>query len=108
QIFPPERRGSMNIVTAAIVRKAGRVLLTRRAEKRRHAGFWEFPGGKLEDCETLQECLERELFEELGVRSTAGKVVYTSRFEYENGSIELIALEAHLDSFEFVLVDHDR
>lgn len=57
----------MKIVTAAIIFKNNRVLLTRRKSSQKLEGYWEFPGGKIEGNETPQECMERELFEELGV-----------------------------------------
>jgi 8-oxo-dGTP diphosphatase len=55
----------MKLVTAAIIRDGENILVVRRGPREKLAGFWEFPGGKVEHPETLQECLERELFEEL-------------------------------------------
>ena len=52
-----------------------RILLSKRPENTNFSGFWEFPGGKIETNETPQQCLERELQEELGVSSTAGDVI---------------------------------
>jgi len=62
----------MITVTAAIIRKGDTVLLTRRKQGQRMAGYWEFPGGKLEEGETLQACLEREILEELGWKIQVG------------------------------------
>ena len=61
-------------VTAAIVIEGDKVFLGRRGPNVPLNGCWEFPGGKIEYWETPQECLERELFEELGVASKAGEV----------------------------------
>ena len=47
--------------------REGRFLLTSRPEGKVYAGFWEFPGGKLEDGESVEEALRRELHEELGI-----------------------------------------
>jgi len=47
------------VVAAAVIIRDGRVLLTRRAEGQHLAGFWEFPGGKLEDGESPEEALAR-------------------------------------------------
>ncbi len=57
-----------HIVTAGIIQKNGNVLLCQRPEGSMLAGLWEFPGGKLEDEETLQQALERELQEELTIQ----------------------------------------
>lgn len=54
-------------VVAAVIRRAGRVLVARRPDGKRHAGLWEFPGGKVADGESARDALARELREELGV-----------------------------------------
>ena len=87
-------------VAAAIIIRNGRVLVCRRAEGERLAGFWEFPGGKLEAGESLCECLERELREELGVDARAGEEIGRSRYSYEHGEIELVGLMTELPSGE--------
>ena len=61
----------MILVSACVlVDVDGRVLLARRPEGKAMAGLWEFPGGKLEPGETPEECLIRELGEELGINVT--------------------------------------
>ena len=57
----------MSIVAAALVGPGGRILLQQRAPGRPMAGLWEFPGGKVEDGETPESALVRELDEELGI-----------------------------------------
>jgi len=57
------------VSAAALVDADGRVLLARRPEGKPMAGLWEFPGGKVEDGETPEAALVRELDEELGVRT---------------------------------------
>lgn len=62
-------------VAAGVLRDAqGRVLICRRRGKL--DGLWEFPGGKLEAGESYQTCLERELLEELGIRTKAGDILW--------------------------------
>ena len=55
------------VSAVALVDSEGRVLLARRPEGKSMAGLWEFPGGKIEDGETPEAALIRELHEELGI-----------------------------------------
>jgi 8-oxo-dGTP diphosphatase len=57
----------MTVVAAALVVESGRILLQQRAPGRSMAGLWEFPGGKVEEGETPEAALVRELEEELGI-----------------------------------------
>jgi mutator protein MutT len=76
-------------VTAGIIRRAGRILITKRPEGRHLAGLWEFPGGKREAGETLASCLEREILEELGMKVRAERLRFTVFHEYETKEITL-------------------
>lgn len=88
----------MTIVTAAVLRQGESILLARRKPGQKQAGCWEFPGGKVEEGETLQTCLEREIGEEMGLMIRAGEVVATSDYHYEHGTIHLVALAAEIVS----------
>ena len=55
------------VVAAALIDRAGRVLMQRRRLGAEHGGLWEFPGGKVEPGESLADSLCREIFEELGL-----------------------------------------
>ena len=60
-------RCSPTFVAAGALCRGGKVLIQQRPEGKRHSGFWEFPGGKIEAGETPLEALRRELQEELGI-----------------------------------------
>ena len=57
------------VVACALVDADGRVLIAQRPEGKQLAGLWEFPGGKVENGETPEACLIRELHEELGIET---------------------------------------
>ena len=84
---------SITIVTAGIIRRQATVLLTRRPVGSRHAGKWEFPGGKLEDGESPAECLRRELLEELDLEVQVGAIYDVIHHRYDFGPILLLAYE---------------
>ena len=57
------------VSAVALIDRDGRVLLAQRPEGKSMAGLWEFPGGKVEDDETPEAALVRELHEELGIET---------------------------------------
>ena len=63
-------RAVVDVAVGVLIRPDGRFLLTSRPPGKVYAGYWEFPGGKLEPGETPEACLIRELEEELGIRVT--------------------------------------
>jgi mutator protein MutT len=76
-------------VAAAIIDRDGRYLIARRKPDVHLGGFWEFPGGKCEAGESLEECLRRELLEELDVRLSAAVPFQTIRHAYPEKTVEL-------------------
>jgi 8-oxo-dGTP diphosphatase len=77
------------IVTAAVVERDGRFLVTRRPDGVHLGGYWEFPGGKCETGETLEASLLRELREELGVTAVVGKEFLETSHTYPERRVEL-------------------
>lgn len=74
------RAGEPILVLAAVIEREGRYLVGRRPEAKRHAGLWEFPGGKVRPDESPRAGLARELREELGMELVAlGRVRFERR-----------------------------
>ncbi len=85
-------------VTAAVIWQDGKILITQRPEGTHLEGFWEFPGGKKEEAETLEECIVREIKEELGIRIRPEKLLLTVNHEYETKIVDLHVFEcSHID-----------
>ena len=77
------------VVAAAILQREGKILLTRRKLKAHQGGLWEFPGGKQEVGETLEQCLQRELKEEIDIEVGAVKHFSVLRHRYPEKEVEL-------------------
>jgi len=77
------------VVTAAVIERHGRFLVTRRQRGVHLEGYWEFPGGKCDPGETLIACLARELREELAVDAAIGVEVFTTTHAYPGRTVEL-------------------
>jgi len=77
------------VVTAAVVVRDGRVLVTRRLEGSHMGGLWEFPGGKCEPGEAPDVCLARELLEELGAAAVVHDEVYRTTYAYDDRVLDL-------------------
>lgn len=79
----------MKVVSAAIIVRNGKIFIAQRPEGKSLAHKWEFPGGKQEVGETIPQCLQREIREELNADAKIGDFFMTSTFDYEFGTIEL-------------------
>ncbi len=77
------------VVTAAIIEREGRYLVTRRQPGVHLAGVWEFPGGKCHADESLCACLARELREELAIDARVGVEIFAITHDYPDRRIEL-------------------
>lgn len=76
-------------VAAGVVFRDGRVLITQRRPDDHLGGLWEFPGGKRESGETFEECLQRELREELGIEVAVGECLGSVTHPYPEKTIHL-------------------
>ena len=80
----------MKRVTAALLVKDGLYLIAKRRAGDPLADLWEFPGGKIEIGETPEECLRREMYEELQIDVEVGEFFCESIYKYEFGVIHLL------------------
>jgi mutator protein MutT len=76
-------------VTAAIIVSDGKILITQRQLHDAFGGLWEFPGGKQEQGESLEQCLTREIFEELAVSIQIHEHLFSITHRYEKLKISL-------------------
>ncbi|PML08938.1 7,8-dihydro-8-oxoguanine-triphosphatase [Vibrio breoganii] len=70
------------------------VYITKRPDNAHKGGFWEFPGGKVEDNESVSDAIERELFEEIGIQGLHSESFQHFDFDYTDKSL----------SFDFLLI----
>ncbi|MGE3178028.1 MAG: (deoxy)nucleoside triphosphate pyrophosphohydrolase [Vicinamibacterales bacterium] len=77
------------VVTAAVIERDGRFLVTRRQKGVHLEGHWEFPGGKCEPGESLAACMARELTEELAVEARVGAELLVTAHDYPERRVEL-------------------
>lgn len=76
-------------VAAGILVRAREVLACQRRATDAHPGKWEFPGGKRDAAETLEQCLQRELAEELGIEAVIGPRIWRNRHVYPAIEVDL-------------------
>ena len=84
------------VVTAAVIRRGDTYLVTRRQRGVHLEGYWEFPGGKCEDGETLEACLVREIREELGATVVVKSKLLVSSHSYPTRIVELHFFDCEL------------
>ena len=77
------------VAVGILIRSNGDFLMTTRPAGKAYAGYWEFPGGKLEANETVEEALRRELIEEIGVTIQDVKVWRSSLVDYPHALVRL-------------------
>ena len=93
------------VVTAAVIERDGRFLVTRRLDGTHLAGCWEFPGGKCEPGEAPVACLAREIREELDVAIRVGDEIFRTVYPYPDRVVELRFFQCTLDGDPVPVLD---
>ena len=94
-------------VSAAVIVKNGRIYATRRTDGEQK-GFWEFPGGKIEEGESSEDALVREIREELGVKIAVREFLTTVSYQYPSFFLVMDCFLCSLEEGEMELSVHDR
>lgn len=92
-------------VVAAIIRRDDKIFATQRGYGE-FKGGWEFPGGKVEDGETLESALVREIKEELETTISVGEKVYCVEYDYPTFHLSMDCFWAEIVSGELILKEH--
>jgi 8-oxo-dGTP diphosphatase len=98
----------IEVAAAIIVNEQDELLIARRKMGKSQAGLWEFPGGKLEDGETPEACLRRELLEEMAIEIAPYEWFGVNEHDYGTVKIRLIAYKAKYVGGTIRLMDHDE
>jgi 8-oxo-dGTP diphosphatase len=85
----PADRQVVDVAVGLLIDKAGAYLLTSRPPGKVYAGYWEFPGGKFETGESVEQALRRELQEEIGVTIGAAHLWKQSLVDYPHALVRL-------------------
>jgi 8-oxo-dGTP diphosphatase len=98
----------IEVVCGVIYNEHGQILICRRAMHKSLAGYWEFPGGKIETDELPEQSLSRELLEELGMEVSVQDFLTEELHKYEGFAIKLLAYRCAFISASYILSDHDQ
>lgn len=82
-------RTPVDVAVGVLIDAQGRFLLTSRPEGKVYAGYWEFPGGKLEAGETVEQALRRELHEEIGITIGPAQPWKVELIDYPHARVRL-------------------
>ena len=94
-------------VACAIIEKSGKILCAQRSASMSLPFKWEFPGGKIDRGESPEDCLRRELIEEMGISIRVGKSLPPSTHQYPTFSVTLYPFICLIEAGEIILHEHD-
>ena len=95
-------------VAAAIIKRDDKFMIAKRASHKHLGGYWEFPGGKIEVNESAENCLIRELEEELKIEVRVLKFLAENIHDYGSVKISLKAFLCQFIGGNITLIDHDE
>lgn len=93
-------------VTCALLKRDNKILICQRSSSMKLPLKWEFPGGKIEADESNRKCLEREIFEELGLHIQVGEELTMVEYHYTDFSIRLYPFICSIKSGTVQPVEH--
>lgn len=93
-------------VVAAVILSEGKIFATQRGYGD-FKGGWEFPGGKIEEGETPENALRREIYEELDTEITVGELIDTIEYDYPNFHLSMDCFWCEIVSGKLVLKEHE-
>ena len=105
-VEPAEPRRPVDVAVGVLIDADGSFLLTSRPQGKVYAGYWEFPGGKLEAGESVGEALARELHEELGIRIGAAHPWRVELVDYPHARVRLHFCKVYAWHGEFEMREH--
>ena len=98
----------MGLVTAALIRDEDKILIAQRGRSKRFGWKWEFPGGKVRVDETPEDCLQREIKEEINLEILIEEHFCTVHHQYDDFHIELIAFWCSIVGGKLQLTEHEQ
>lgn len=93
-------------VVGAVIVESGKIFCAQRGKDKSLPEMWEFPGGKIEEDETPEEALKREILEEMQCEIEVGKMLEHTIYEYDFGIVHLTTYYSRIISGKPVLTEH--
>lgn len=98
----------INVVAGIIRNKDNKILIAQRNMKKSQGGLWEFPGGKIENNETMEEAIVREIKEELDMNIVFESYFDEKKYIYPEKEINLIALNCRIVGEKYNVLEHEK
>ncbi|MBO6607405.1 (deoxy)nucleoside triphosphate pyrophosphohydrolase [Psychroserpens sp.] len=95
-------------VVCGIIKKRDKIFIAKKRKDKSLAGYWEFPGGKIEHSENAEDALKRELYEELGMKVKVLNRITSNTHNYDEIQVFLIAYLCEFKEASYEMTDHDQ